>query len=95
MQFRPRFYQTQRAQLGKREQQENDYISHGTRTLITSLVVATGEVIGDLGATRTSVDLADHLDTLLAPVHEFTGCDWVMDNLNTHWSLDVCRDGRL
>ena len=19
------------------------------------------------------------------------GCDWIVDNLNTHWSLDVCR----
>jgi len=82
---------TQPAQPGKPEKRENDYIRYGTRTLITSFVVATGEVIGDLGATRTSVDFAAHLGHVAGRFSEFPGCDWVMDNLNTHWSLDVCR----
>jgi hypothetical protein len=82
---------TQPAQPGVPEKRENDYIRHGTRTLITSFVVATGAVIGDLGATRTSVDFAAHLRHVAGRFPEITGCDWVVDNLNTHWSLDVCR----
>jgi DDE superfamily endonuclease len=82
---------TQPAQPGKPEKRENDYIRHGTRVLITSFVVATGEVIGDLGATRTSVDFAAHLEHVAGRFPEIQGCDWVVDNLNTHWSLDVCR----
>jgi hypothetical protein len=82
---------TQPAQPGKPEKRENDYIRYGTRTLITSFVVATGAVIGDLGPTRTSVDFAAHLRHVADQSRESTGCDWVVDNLNTHWSLDVCR----
>ena len=82
---------TQPAQPGRPEKRENDYIRHGTRTLITSLVVATGEVIGDLGPTRTSVDFATHLGRVAGQFPEIQGWDWVVDNLNTHWSLDVCR----
>jgi len=59
---------TQPAQPGKPEKRENDYIRHGTRVLITSFVVATGEVIGDLGPTRTSVDFAAHLGHVAGPV---------------------------
>jgi hypothetical protein len=82
---------TRPAQPGKPERRENDYIRHGTRTLITSFVVATGEVIGNLGPTRTSVDFAAHLGHVAGRFPEIQGCDWVVDNLNTHWSLDVCR----
>jgi hypothetical protein len=82
---------TQPAQPGKPEKRENDYIRHGTRALIASFVVATGEVIGDLGPTRTSVDFAAHLGHVAGQFPEIQGCDWVVDNLNTHWSLDVCR----
>jgi len=82
---------TQPAQPGKPERREQDYIRYGTRALITSFVVATGEVIGDLGPTRTSVDFAAHLEHVAGRFPEIEGCDWVVDNLNTHWSLDVCR----
>jgi DDE superfamily endonuclease len=82
---------TQPAQPGKPEKRENDYIRYGTRALITSFVVATGEVLGDLGPTRTSVDFAAHLAQVAGRFPESTGCDWVVDNLNTHWSLEVCR----
>ena len=82
---------TQPAQPGKPERREQDYIRYGTRALITSFVVATGEVIGDLGPTRTSVDFAAHLEHVAGRFPEIEGCDWVVDNLNTHWSLDACR----
>jgi transposase len=82
---------TQPAQPGKPERREQDYIRHGTRALITSFVVATGEVIGDLGPTRTSVDFAAHLEHVAGRFPDTKGWDWVVDNLNTHWSLEVCR----
>jgi DDE superfamily endonuclease len=59
--------------------------------MITSFVVATGEVIADLGPTRTSADFATHLGHVAGRFPEIHGCDWVVDNLNTHWSLEVCR----
>jgi DDE superfamily endonuclease len=82
---------TQPARPGKPEKRESDYIRPGTRTMITSFVVATGQVVGSLGPTRTSVDFAEHLRHVAGQFPEARGCDWVVDNLNTHWSLDVCR----
>jgi transposase len=82
---------TQPARPGHPEKREQDYIRHGTRALIASFVVATGEVIGDLGPTRTSVDFAAHLEHVAGRFPEIQGWDWVLDNLNTHWSLDVCK----
>ncbi len=86
-----RTHRTQPARPGQRAQREQDSIRDGTRALITSLIVATGEVIGDLGPTRTSVDFAAHLGHVAGQFPEIFGCDWVVDNLNTHWSLDVCQ----
>jgi hypothetical protein len=91
MQALGRPHPTQPAQPGKPERREQDYIRYGTRALITSFVVATGEVIGDLGPTRTSVDFAAHLGHVAGCFPEAQGCDWIVDNLNTHWSLEVCR----
>jgi hypothetical protein len=91
MQALGRPHPTRPAQPGTPERREQDYIRYGTRALITSFVVATGEVIGDLGPTRTSVDFAAHLGQVAGRFPEIRGCDWVVDNLNTHWSLEVCR----
>jgi hypothetical protein len=82
---------TQPAQPGRPAKREQDYIRHGTRALIGSFVVATGEVIGDLGPTRTSEDFAAHVSHVVGRFPEVLGWDWVVDNLNTHWSLDLCR----
>ena len=91
MQALGRPHPTQPAQPGKPARREQDYIRYGTRALIASLIVATGEIIGDLGPTRTSVDFAAHLGHVAGRFPEVKGFDWVLDNLNTHWSLDVCR----
>jgi hypothetical protein len=91
MQALGRPHPTQPAKPGKPERREQDYIRYGTRALITSFVVATGEVIGGLRPTRTSVDFAAHLEQVAGRFPEIQGCDWVVDNLNTHWSLEVCR----
>ena len=91
MQALGRPHPTQPAQPGCPAKRENDYIRYGTRALIGSFVVATGEVIGDLGPTRTSADFAAHLRHVAGQFDGISGCDWIVDNLNTHWSLDACR----
>ena len=91
MQALGRPHSTQPAVPGKPERREQDYIRYGTRVLIASFIVPTGELIGDLGPTRTSVDFATHLSHVAGRFTQIKGFDWVLDNLNTHWSLEVCR----
>jgi transposase len=91
MQILQRKYPTQLAQPGKPEKREHEYIRHGTRALIASFVVPTGQVVWDLGATRTSVDFAAHLAHVAARFAGQQRFHWVLDNLNTHWSRDVCE----
>jgi DDE superfamily endonuclease len=91
MQILQRRYPTQPVQPGKPEKREHEYIRHGVRALIASFVVATGQVVWNLGQTRTSADFATHLASVVHQLPEMQRYDWVVDNLNTHWSLDVCR----
>lgn len=91
MQILQRKYPTQLARPGQPEKREFEYIRHGTRALITSFVVPTGEVVWDLGLTRTSSDFAAHLLHVVQRFVEWPQITWVVDNLNTHWSLEVCE----
>ena len=91
MQILQRKYPTQPAQPGKPEKREFEYIRHGTRALITSFVVPTGEVVWDLGLTRTSSDFAAHLLRVVRRFRDWPQITWVLDNLNTHWSLEACE----
>jgi len=91
MQALGRPHPTKLAEPGKPARREQDYIRYGTRAFIASFIVPTGEVIGDLGPTRTSMDFAAHLGHVTGRFPEIKGFDWVLDNLNTHWSLEVCR----
>ncbi len=91
MQILQRKYPTQPTAPGQPEKREFEYIRHGTRTLITSFAVPTGEVFWDLGLTRTSADFGRHLGRVAVHFREFDRFDWVLDNLNTHWSLEVCE----
>jgi hypothetical protein len=91
MQALGRPHPTQPAEPGKPARREQDYIRYGTRAFIASFVVPTGEVIGDLGPTRTSMDFAAHMGHVAGRFPEIEGFEWVLDNLNTHWSLEVCR----
>jgi hypothetical protein len=61
MQILERKYPTKLAEPGKPERREQEYIRHGTLALMGSFVVPTGEVVWDVGPTRTSVDFAAHL----------------------------------
>jgi hypothetical protein len=91
MQMLQRNYPTQPMAPGKPEKRAHEYIRHGVRALIASCVVATGHVVWNLGQTRTSADFAGHLANVVSQLPEMPRDDWGVDNLNTHWSLDVCR----
>ena len=76
---------------GQPERREFEYIRHGTRCLIASLAVATGQIIGDLSTRRGSRDFCRHLRHTAAQFADIQRFHWVMDNLNTHWNLSLCR----
>ena len=61
------------------------------RALIASFVVATGQVVWNLGQTRTSEDCRHPSGHVVQQLPAMQRYDWVVDNLNTHWSLEVCR----
>ena len=58
---------------GQVERQEFEYVRHGTQTLIAGFNVATGQVMGRIGDTRTAQDFADFLQHLLAQESEHKG----------------------
>jgi hypothetical protein len=91
MQILQRAYPTQPAQPGKPEKREHEYIRHGVRALLASFVVPTGHLVWNLGQTRTSAAWAAHLAHVVQQLPAMPRYDWVVDNLNTHWSLEVCR----
>jgi transposase len=80
---------------GLPELREFEYIRHGTRCLIASLVVASGQVLGDVRDQRTKRDYCLHIqhvtEQLLVQYPQTKRFHWVMDNLNTHWSLELCQ----
>jgi hypothetical protein len=91
MQMLQRTYPTQPMAPGKPEKRAHEYIRHGVRALIASFVVPTGQVVWHLGQTRTSRDFAAHLANVVHQLPAMQRYDWVVDNLHTHWSLEVCR----
>jgi len=91
MQILERKHPTKPAIPGIPERREHEYIRHGTRVLINSFAVPTGQIAWTLGQTRTSQDFVAHLDHVVTQFPEMERYDWILDNLNTHWSLDVCQ----
>jgi hypothetical protein len=91
MQILQRKSPTQPMAPGKPEKREHESIRHGVRALLASFVVATGQVVWNLGPTRTSADFAAHLAQVVHQLPEMQRYDWVVDNLKTPWSLEVCR----
>ena len=51
---------------GRVERQEFEYIRHGTRTVIAGFNVGTGQIVADIGATRTEEDYTRFLQRLFA-----------------------------
>jgi DDE superfamily endonuclease len=91
MQILQRQYPPQPMVPGKPEKREHEYIRHGVRAVIASFVVATGQVVWNVGPTRTSADFAAHLTHVVTQLPAMRRYDWVVDKLHTHWSLEVCR----
>ena len=91
MQILERKAPTKPAQAGRRERREHEYIRHGTRVLLNSLAVATGQIAWTIGSIRTATDFVAHLTQAYHCLPAMNRYDWVMDNLNTHWSLAVCH----
>jgi hypothetical protein len=91
MQVLGRPFPTQLCQPGKPEKREFEYIRLGTQTMITSFVVATGEVVWDLGQTRTNLDFRAHVLRVAGHFPGMQQFDWIVDNLNTHMSLELCE----
>lgn len=76
---------------GQVERQEFEYIRHGTQALIAGFDVATGQVFGTVGDTRTEADFVQFLRTLTATAPDCPKWHLVMDNLNTPVSESVVR----
>ncbi len=76
---------------GQIERREFEYIRHGVRCLIGSLVVPTGQVFGSVTAQRGSWDFVRHVRDVVEAFPHIKRFHWVLDNLNTHWTLELCR----
>lgn len=80
MQVLERTAPTTPAQPGRRARREHAYIRHGTRVLINSLAVATGQSAWTIGSTRTATDFVAHLTPAYQRLPRMTRYAWVMDN---------------
>ena len=76
---------------GSVEKIEEEYIRHGTLSLIAGRNIATGEIVAPLvRETRKENDFVDHIRTIIEkdPTAEYV---FVMDQLNTHKSETLVR----
>jgi hypothetical protein len=86
-----RLHATLTVRPGQIERREFEYARHGTLCLIGSLVVPTGQVIGSVTARRGKWDFVRHIRDVVEKFPDMKRFHWVMDNLNTHWTLELCR----
>ena len=86
-----RLHPTLRTLPGWIERREFEYRRHGTRCLFGSLVVPTGQVIGSVTARRGQLDFVRHIREVVEQFPHIERFHWVFDNLNTHWTLELCR----
>jgi DDE superfamily endonuclease len=86
-----RLHETMPTLPGLIERREFEYRRHGTRCLIGSLVVPTGQIIGSVTAHRGRWDFIRHIRDVVEMFPKVKRFHWVMDNLNTHWTFELCR----
>jgi transposase len=86
-----RLHETLPGQPGRIERREFEYLRHGTRCLIGSLIVPTGQIIGSVTEQRGRWDFVRHIRDVVEAFPHIKRFHWVMDNLNTHWTLELCR----
>jgi transposase len=82
---------TRPAVAGRDERRDHEYIRHGTRCLIATRVVATGQVIGSVTLHRGRWDFVRHIRDVVEQFPDARRFHWVMDNLNTHWTFELCQ----
>jgi transposase len=61
----------------------NEYVRHGTQTLLTALEIASGKVVAHVKQRRTSVNLLRFLNDVVKAFPE-RELHMILDNLNTH-----------
>ena len=76
---------------GKPQAIEFEYKRHGTQTLIAGMNVATGEIIGECGTTRTEEDLKNFIDRVISENKGYKKYHFIGDQLNTHKSESLVR----
>lgn len=76
---------------GRIERREYEYKRHGTQALIAAFDVASGQIQGTVGDTRTEEDYVRFLAGLFSSSSTTTQWRVVCDNLNTHVSEGVVR----
>ena len=74
---------------GKARRRDHRYKRHGTACLIGVFHVATGKVWGRFTPNRDSTTFAALLAEVCESVPNAAAIHFVMDQLNTHWSLEV------
>lgn len=71
---------------GYDEKKEFEYKRNGTQTVISGFNVATGEVEGVCGETRTEEDFTKFIDGIIQSKPQYDKYHIICDNLNTHKS---------
>jgi transposase len=79
------------ARPGPVERREFEYVRHGTRCLIGTWVVPTGQVLGSVTARRGTWDFVRHGRDVVEAFPHTKRFPWVRDNWNTQWTLELCR----
>lgn len=68
----------------------NEYVRHGTQTLLAALKIATGEVIGHVRQRRTSVNFLNFMDEVVVACPDLE-LHVILDNLNIHTNAAARR----
>ena len=76
---------------GLPERRTHDYLRHGTTTLLASLDIAIGEVIGELHRSHHRKEFVKFLRTIEATVRLDLAVHMVIDNCGTHKTPTVRR----
>jgi hypothetical protein len=76
---------------GKPHRRDHRYRRHGTTTLLGVFQVGSGKVWGDFFSKRPSPVVAGFLRRVCESVPQAPEIHFVMDQLNTHWSHEVCE----
>lgn len=78
---------------GRIARQEFEYVRHGTKVLLALMIVQTGVVIARVLSHRRNTETARVLDQMLNRLWSFgyKGADIILDQLNTHWSIEIVR----